>query len=252
MSVPSNKTVILTGASRGIGRAVAHALSQRGVRLVLNARGEDRLRETAEGCTGADARIVAGNAASASIAQKLVDEARDMGSFAGFIHAAGVLHPGPLLNEIEEHAFREVLDASLTAAYQLVRFAVPVLEGTAHYGAERGIAVFFGSGAAEIAQPGIAAYCIAKAAEEHLMRQLAAESDGVYTFAYRPGVVETRMQQQARSAEGGAADTLRKTFQSWKDEGRLIEPEESAQGLLKFIEQADRLHGRSIRIGEAV
>ncbi|TVM16231.1 dehydrogenase [Oceanidesulfovibrio indonesiensis] len=251
MSVPVNKTVILTGASRGIGRAVARALSDQGVRLVINSRGEDTLRETAEVCPG-EVRMVPGDAASASIVLKMVDEAQDMGDFAGFIHAAGVLNPGPLLSEIAEDAFREVMDASLTAAYQLVRHAVPVLEESVRVGGNRGIAVFFGSGAAEITQPGIAAYCIAKAAEEHLMRQLAAESEAVYTFAYRPGVVETRMQKQARNAEGGGAPTLRKTFRSWKEQGRLIEPEESARGLLQFLERADKLHGRSIRIGESV
>ncbi len=252
MSVPVNKTVILTGASRGIGRAVAHVLSEQGVRLVINSRGEDALRETAEGCTGAEVRMVSGDAASSSVARKMVDEAQDMGDFAGFIHAAGVLNPGPLLSEIEEQSFREVMDASLTAAYQLVHHAVPLLEESFRAGGDRGIAVFFGSGASEIAQPGIAAYCIAKAAEEHLMRQLAAESEAVYTFAYRPGVVETRMQVQARNAEGGAAPTLRKTFRSWKEEGRLIEPEDAARGLLGYLESADRLHGRSIRIGDSV
>ncbi|MFW5735482.1 MAG: SDR family NAD(P)-dependent oxidoreductase [Oceanidesulfovibrio sp.] len=252
MSVPVNKTVILTGASRGIGRAVAHALSAQGVRLVINSRGEETLRETAEGCSGAEVRLVAGDASSAEVTRNMVDEARAMGDFAGFIHAAGVLNPGPLLWEIEENAFREILDASLTAAYQLVRHSVPVLEESVRAGGERGIAVFFGSGASEIAQPGIAAYCIAKAAEEHLMRQLATESEALHTFAYRPGVVETRMQEQARNAEGGAAPTLRRTFRGWKEQGRLIEPEESARGLLKFLENAAALHGRSIRIGEAV
>ena len=191
MSFLGNKTLILTGGSMGVGRALALVLAGEGVKLVLNARTEGPLRETCAACRelGTEVRYVAGDAASDRVASELVARAMEMGDFYGFIHAAGVLHPGPRLWELEEERFREIIDASVAGGYQLLRHAVPPLREQGE-----GLAVFLGSGAAEVRMPGMAAYCAAKAAEEHLGRQLAAEAPEIVTIIYRPGVVDTRMQ----------------------------------------------------------
>ncbi len=75
----------------------------------------------------------------------------------------------------------------------------------------------------------------AKAAEEHLARQLAAEAPPVTSIIWRPGIVETQMQAQARESEGYSADRLKAVFQPWKDEGMLLTPEQSARGLVEFL-----------------
>ena len=239
-------TLILTGASRGIGRALAIRLARRGVRLVLNARSEDLLAETAAATReiGVRTEYVTGDAATADTCRKLVTTAQDTGGFHGFIHAAGLLHPGPLVHELAERDFDAVMDASVKAAWQLASRAYPLLSETGS-----GLAVFFGSGASEIAQPGIGAYCVAKAAEEHLMRQLAAEVPAVTALVYRPGIVETRMQEQARQAEGGGAENLHGVFRPWKEQGLLISPEDAADGLLAYLERDhDALHGRVLDV----
>ena len=163
------KTLIITGASRGIGRALALELAGQGVNLVINARHRPFLAETAAKCEGLGANVaqVAGNAASSRVADAMVAAALEMGSFYGFIHAAGVLHPGPFLWELSPDHFTEVLESHVVAAYQLVRAAVPHLLKQGE-----GLAVFFGSHAAVSNLPGIGVYNVAKAAEEHLARQL--------------------------------------------------------------------------------
>lgn len=230
-----DKTFILTGASRGIGRALARELARCGANLVLNARHAEPLMEAGEECRklGVGVHHVSGNAADAEIASELVDSAVGLGNFHGFIHAAGVLRPGPFIWELAEETFREVMEASVVAGYQLIRAAAPQLQ---KQGA--GLAVFFGSGAAEMNTPGIGAYCVAKAAEEHLARQLAVEAPRITTFVYRPGVVETRMQEQARAAEGGAAEIVREKFQGFKSQGELISPERTAEALVNIITNA--------------
>lgn len=238
------KTLILTGASRGIGRALALGLAREGVRLVLNARDPAPLEEVKAACLnlGGEAFSVAGDAAQAGVAAALVSQALEMGNFYGFIHAAGVLHPGPYLWELPQESFREVLDSHLVAAYQLVRYAVPPLlrEG-------EGVAVFFGSYAAVSNLPGIGAYCVAKAALEHLARQLAQEAPQLTTFVFRPGATETRMQEQARSATGGAAPILHRTFRGYLESGRLDTPEEAAARLIKVLFTNPRAgHGRIV------
>ncbi len=243
MSSLKNKTLIVTGASSGIGRALSLLLAGDGVNLMLNARGRDSLESAARECLarGGQVEFLAGDASLEETARNLVDKAQKMENFIGFIHAAGVLAPGPFLWELSEKDYRAVFDASVMAAFQLIRAAVPVLRKQG-----QGLAVFFGSGAAQITQPGIAAYCAAKAAEENLMRQLAAEAPELDAFAYRPGIVETRMQVQARQAEGGASEELHRVFRSFKEQGDLVSPEESAQGLLRLLREPHRHRGQVV------
>lgn len=227
-----NKTLVLTGASRGIGRALALELAKEGVNLVLGARSEARLKDTATECRklGVKAVSISGDVSSSNVAQELVQVGIEFGDFYGFIHAAGILAPGPAVWELNKRQFREVMDASITAAHQLIRHAVPPLLWRGE-----GLAVFFGSGAADRAQPGIGAYCAAKAGEEHLARQLAAEAPPITTIIWRPGIVETQMQVQARNSEGSGAEKLKAVFQPWKDEGKLLTSQESARGLVEFL-----------------
>ncbi|MDM7323428.1 MAG: SDR family oxidoreductase, partial [Thermus sp.] len=148
------RTLILTGASRGIGRALALELAQAGYDLVLNARSEKPLMEVAEEvrALGARAEAVAGSAGKAQVAEELVRRAEALGGFYGYIHNAGVLHPGPLVYELAEALFMEILEANLIAGYQLSRFAYPLLRPKGE-----GVAVYLGSGAAESNLPGIGA-----------------------------------------------------------------------------------------------
>ncbi|WP_022663443.1 SDR family NAD(P)-dependent oxidoreductase [Paucidesulfovibrio longus] len=243
MSFFRNKTLIVTGASRGIGRALALILAARGVNLVLSARSESDLQESCEACRdlGVRAKCVHGNAAEAEVAERLVLRACDLGDFQGFIHAAGVLAPGPSAWELPENLFCDVMDASVKAAYQLARFSYPPLlrQGS-------GFAVFFGSGAARKTLPGTAAYCAAKAAEEHYMRQLAAETDRVTAFVYRPGIVETRMQKEGRNAEGGQSENVQGAFRPWKEKGMLVTPEQAAEKLADLLNRTCmELHGKT-------
>ncbi|WP_319583154.1 SDR family NAD(P)-dependent oxidoreductase [uncultured Pseudodesulfovibrio sp.] len=232
MTLLRNKTLILTGASMGIGAALAEELANEGVNLVLNARTRDKLLAVRDRCRelGVHADCVAGDAADDAVAAQLVDAALSLGDFFGFIHAAGMLAPGPAIWELSAERFSEVVNASLIAAHQLMRHAVPPLLEQGE-----GLAVFFGSGAADRPQTGIGAYCAAKAGEEHLARQLANEAPAVTTVIWRPGVVETRMQADARKAEGSAAAPLREVFTSWQRDGLLLTPQQSSRGLVDFL-----------------
>jgi NAD(P)-dependent dehydrogenase (short-subunit alcohol dehydrogenase family) len=241
----SDRTLIVTGASMGIGRALAVGLAEEGFKLVLNARSRDLLEAVAGECRdkGVEALVVPGDVSMPETVLKCVSEAASNGDMFGFIHVAGVLNPGPFLWELGEDSFSRIMDVSLKASYLLIRHAVPRLLSRG-----QGLAVFFGSGAAEITQPGISAYCAAKAAEEHLARQLAAETSDIVTFVYRPGIVDTGMQEQAREARGGASAHLHRVFRPWKERGELISPERSAEGLITLLRgDLKGLHGKVIR-----
>jgi NAD(P)-dependent dehydrogenase (short-subunit alcohol dehydrogenase family) len=232
MAELTGKSLIITGASMGIGRALALELAGLGVNLILNARHAPALEKVAAGCRalGPEAVPVAGNAACLKTAAAMVAQALTLDGFYGFIHAAGLLHPGPWLWEMSPRQFQEVLDSHVTAAFQLTRAAMPALLKQ-----REGLAVFFGSGAAEAVIPGIGAYCVAKAAEEHLARQLAAEAPQITSFIYRPDATETRMQRQARQATGGGAANLKRIFGGYQEWGLLATPEEEAQALVRIL-----------------
>ncbi len=242
------KTLLLTGASMGIGRALAVALAREKINLVINARSEELLRETQTMCAvaGNHPEYVAGDASRPATIAAMLRKADTLGNVFGFIHAAGVLHPGPYVWELDDHNFETVFQANVFAAFQLIRACIPRLLRLG-----RGLAVFFGSGAAEKTQPGIAAYCAAKAAEEHLARQLAAEAPQITTLVYRPGIVETGMQRQARESRGGGAKQLQNVFRPWKEQGMLLTPEESAAGLVRLLSKdLSALHGRTWDVRE--
>ena len=238
----NDKVLIVTGASRGIGKALALELVRSGADVVLNARDEALLTDVARQCEslGRKVRHVAGDIGKAHIAQRLVEEATGLGDLYSFVHSAGLARPGPLLWELTEEGFQEIIQASLIGAYQLIRFAAPVLIDRGS-----GIAVFMGSAAAEMTFPGLGAYCVAKSAEEHLARQLAAEAPSIISFAFRPGVVDTRMQAEARESVGGAAHLLRREFEGYRTRGELKPPETVAKCLVRMMtHNPERFQGR--------
>ncbi len=108
-----------------------------------------------------------------------------------------------------------------------------------------GIAVFFGSGAAERVIPGMGVYCAAKAAEEHLVRQLAVEAPQVVSLVFRPGVVDTPMVQSVFRAGGKAADRLREEFSAFERNGEILSPEVPARALGSILKNDPRrFHGK--------
>ncbi|NDV19681.1 SDR family NAD(P)-dependent oxidoreductase [Pseudodesulfovibrio sp. JC047] len=199
-----NKTLVVTGASKGIGANLAKELAHDGVNLVLGARTESGLEKTRDTCRsyGVQAESLAGDASTAAVAKKLVKTAYDLGNFHGFVQAAGIFKPGPLVWDITEDHLHEVMNASVGAAHQLIRYAVPILLRKGE-----GLAIFFGSDGAEQAQPGIGAYYAAKAAEEHLAHQLAVEAPSITTLIWRPYVM-----QSMDPTDSGDTELLKNVF----------------------------------------
>lgn len=237
-----DQTLIITGASRGIGQALAQELAIAGANLVICARNQTALEFVRQQVCdlGVRCESVAGNVAHSNVAEALVRAALKLGTFAGFIHNAGVLNAGPLAYELIEAKYDEIMDSNVKGGYQLARFAYP------HLVRQPGsIAVFLGSGVAEHNIAGMGVYAIAKAAEEHLSRQLAVEAPGVTCFTYRPGIVETEMQKQLREAQGGGSETLRTLFRGYKSQGRLLTPEQSARSLVRILQgDPGKFHGK--------
>lgn len=243
------KTFIITGASRGIGEALALEMAKAGANLVLGARNQvalefvrDRVREL-----GVQVVAVAGSAASDAVARQMVQAALELGHFKGFVHNAGILNAGPLVYELVEAQYDEILESNVKGGYQLARHAYPHLLRQ-----EGSVVVFLGSGAAEHNVPGMGIYAIAKAAEEHLARQLAVEAPDVICFIYRPGIVETDYTRQLIEAEGGGASVVRPLFKSYVEQGQVITAEQSARSLVRILEGNPRKYHGKVATWESI
>jgi len=223
------KTVIVTGASRGLGAAAARAAGELGANVALNARSEGDLRAVAEevNAAGGRALVVPGDVSEADACRRLVEETvARLGGLDAVINNAGVLEPIATLAEGDPAAWRNNILINVLGPYYLTRFALPHLREREDLHQGGGKVINVSSGAAVRATEGWSAYCTAKAALNHFNRVLAAEEDTIVAVAVRPGVVDTAMQAAIREEgrEGMPADSHRR-FVAYHEEGELLPPE---------------------------
>ncbi len=217
----AGQVALVSGASRGIGRAVALAFAREGARVVLVARGREGLDQVARAVEGdgGSALVFPGDAAEAETGRRAVDAALDrFGRLDCVVTAQGAGAFGPLeMSRIED--WDAMLRANLTATYLLCRAALPTM-----LAAGRGTIVAVVSLAAVRAIPGCAAYTASKAGVLGLVRALAAEvrGRGVRVAAVSPGAVDTPFWDAIPSPP---------------DRHRMLRPETVAEAALLVVAQ---------------
>jgi len=182
---------IITGASRGLGFALAGALANAGWRLVVDGRG---LTTTP---VAGEVVALAGDVTDPAHRADLVAAADRLGGADLLVNNAGILGPSPqpVLADYPLAVLREVYEVNVFAPLALAQLALPGL-------AERGGAIAnITSDAAVEPYPGWGGYGSAKAAIEHAGRVLAAERPDVRVWAVDPGDLRTRMHQEAFPGE---------------------------------------------------
>ncbi|MDE3086927.1 MAG: SDR family NAD(P)-dependent oxidoreductase [Acidobacteriota bacterium] len=190
---------VVTGASRGLGRALAEELAGSGWRLVVDARNAGPLEEVARQLEagGAVVRAVAGDVTDPAHRRLLVEEAAALGSLDLLVHNAGALGPSPLprLEALSPEALATMAVTNVAAPLALVQEALPLLR------ARRGTVVAVTSDAAVEGYEGWGAYGATKAALEQLHRVLATEEPDLRVVVFDPGDMRTRMHQEAFPGE---------------------------------------------------
>ena len=180
--------VLVTGASRGIGAAVADAFAQRGARLALVARSADALAAVAERCAGADARAFPCDVTDDEAVASMADAVRQWGGVPDVVvNNAGLFEPGGLL-ETSPDAFRRQLEVNVVSAFLVTRaFWGEMLERGG------GRVLMMGSVASVRGYPGGTAYGAAKHALLGLARSLREEAKGtgVSVTTLLPGATRT-------------------------------------------------------------
>ncbi len=227
---------ILTGASRGLGLAVARQLVARGTRLLTISR--HRNDTLPAEVTQWTADLAEPAPVAQALAQWLAAQGADAWASVTLIHNAGVISRLAPLSEVPADDLSRALRVGLEAPLVLTG---AFLQATGAWALPRRV-LFVSSGLGRRAMAGSASYCAAKAGLDHLARALALEEaarpHGARVVSLAPGVIDTDMQVQLRSADPVLFPEQSK-FAGLKSGGHLDTPEQAAARLLGYLDRTD-------------
>jgi NAD(P)-dependent dehydrogenase (short-subunit alcohol dehydrogenase family) len=213
------RTALITGASRGLGLALAQQLASQGWYLIINARGEEALQTAASALAQQTAvTAIAGNVADPAHRQALADAARAAGGLDALVNNASILGPSPqpALLDYPLPWLEQVYRVNVVAPLGVVQAVRDKLKPGA-------VIINISSDAGVEAYPGWGGYGSSKAALEQLSAVLAAEHPEWRVYWVDPGDMRTQMHQEAFPGEDISDRPL---------------PEASVPGLLALIEGA--------------
>jgi NAD(P)-dependent dehydrogenase (short-subunit alcohol dehydrogenase family) len=198
------KVALITGASRGLGRAVAMAFAREGARLVLCSRSERDLDAVAQDVqeVGSEAAAFGTDVARPDHVERLTRGAEDrFGGIDVVVNNASLLGSRTCLEETPPEEFRQVLEVNLFGAFLVARAAVPLLKARGN-----GSIINVSSGVGNDARPYWGAYCASKFGLEALTGILAGELEGtgVRVNTVDPGRMRTSMRAAAYPDEDPA------------------------------------------------
>ena len=246
------KHALITGASRGIGRAIALKLAEHGYELVLVARSKDDLDQVASEVKDAGAKahtIVADLSDTEAALGVAKDATKVLKGIDTLVNAAGISSAAPIHKE-KVDTFEQMLAINVTAPFVIMRELVGEMRSRGY-----GRIVNVASVAGLRGYPYITAYTASKHALVGLTRAAAVElaHKGITVNALCPGYVDTEMTRGtiANIVEqtGRSEDEARSELEALNPQGRLFTPMEVAQSALFLLSsEAGGINGQSISI----
>ena len=227
------KTYLVTGASKGIGRSIAHTLAENGIRVILLARQSDELQmasESVQSISSTSFSVACDLSDSDSINQAIVD-LNEISSLDGIVHNAGAIAPIKPMSEADNEEWALNIEINLIGVQRLTRGLYPKMKASKHCRVTT-----ISSGAALRPLHSWSSYCISKAGLDMWSRCLAEEGakDGVTAISIAPGIVNTDMQLQIRSSSVDDFPLVN-SFAGYHKDGQLTNPDDVARQLHPLI-----------------
>jgi 3-hydroxybutyrate dehydrogenase len=249
-----DKTALITGGGRGIGRAVADAFAREGARVVVAARTAQQVLQAASEISAkfeTEALALVCDVSDADSVRRAFETIGE--SFGGgvdiLVNNAGIAESAPLIKTSDE-LWQRHLAVNLTGTFLCTRAALPAMIARGW-----GRVINIASIAGKTGAPYIAAYTASKHGVLGLTRSVALEValKGITVNAICPGYVETEMAQQAInniSGKTGKSETeARDVLNRMSPQNRLVTPEEvAALALLLAAEEGRGINGQAINV----
>lgn len=200
-----DKTIIVTGASRGLGEAVVRQLMQQDCSVVMFARDASRLEMLANTLWRTVA--VPGDVTNQADCENLIEETLTrFDKIDGLINCAGIIDPIETLEKADLEAWAKIYEVNLLGALRVSQLALP------HLFKQTGRIINVSSKAVNELKPGFGAYSTSKAALNHLTKMLAYENEQVVSIAVGPGAMDTDMQQVIEHETSNREDIIGRFF----------------------------------------
>lgn len=241
------RVALVTGAGRGIGRAVAERLSDQGLRVALTARSRGELEATAGSCAGETLVLPADITEPGTVDGIFAAVEAAWGPVEVLVANAGASTSGPI-QRVSDEDWHRMLDLNVTAPFRCIRRAVPAMKAAGY-----GRIVAVASTAAKHGEPYLVAYTASKHAVLGLIRSVATElaRSGVTANAVCPAFVDTPMTDgtvaNIVATTGRPAGEARHLLEGRQPIGRLITADEVAEAVCLCIANG-AINGQGINL----
>ncbi|WP_126137729.1 SDR family oxidoreductase [Tritonibacter mobilis] len=191
----ANKTIVISGASRGIGASAAREFASQGANVVLLARSTEALQTLADEIGEKALALACDVADYAAVEAAFQRASTHFGSLDVLICNAGMIEPIARLEHAEPADWAQLINVNITGVFNIMRAGLPHLKA-----AGGGAVLTIGSGASQRPLEGWSAYCTSKAGAAMLTQALHLEEgeNGIRVMGLSPGTVATQMQREIK------------------------------------------------------